>query len=171
MRIPIAFVAAAPLALALGACGDANEPDDRIVDTAETDPNAVDVNLPKVPVEYPEVALNARSTVDYQGEYSQRLPGGQSRTLTLRDDDVWVFRDESGRESTGTFNWYSDNSRILIPRDGENEVYAVADGALYRLPDENAPTSGPRTEEQTFRRVIGPGEPMPATGSADTGER
>jgi hypothetical protein len=167
MRILIAL-AAAPFALTLAACdNDSEVPDDRIVDTPEAGPNEVDVNLPNVPVEYPEVAVNARETVDYAGDYSQTLPDGRSRTLTLGRDDTYTFRDESGAESRGTYNWYSDNSRILIRRDGANEVYAIADGALYRMTDENAPTTGRKTAEQTYRRVVGPGGQMGASSGVE----
>ena len=52
----IALTLAAPFALALAACEvEPNEPDDRIVETGETDPNAVDVEVPDVPVETPTV--------------------------------------------------------------------------------------------------------------------
>lgn len=171
MQPRFTFALAATAALALAACNvEPNEPDDRIVDTAEADPNAVDVDLPRVPVEYPEVPVNARTSVDYAGSYAQTQRDGRTQTITLRDDDTYTLRDADGTETTGTYNWYSDNSRILIRRNGQNEVYAVADGALYRLPDENASTAGRRTEEQTYRRVVGPGGPMPATGSANTGQ-
>lgn len=163
--IKITFPAAC--ALALAACGDNDNVDERIVDTAQTDPNAVDVNLPATQPDYPLVPADARSTVDYAGTYSQRLPDGRERTITLGADDRYTIRDETGVETSGTYNWYSDNSRILIKRNGENEVYAIADGALYRLADENAPTTGTRSPETTFRRVVGPGGPMGATGSVD----
>lgn len=138
---------AAPLALALAACGD-NE-------TAETEmaegPSPANVELPEVPVTYPEVPLDARSTVDYEGTYAQSTPQGE-RMITLGDDDTYVMRDETGTETRGTFNWYSDNSRILIREDGETQVYAIADGAIYRLADENTPTTGPMTAEQAYMR-------------------
>lgn len=172
MHARFTFALAATAAFGLAACdNEPDVPDDRIVPVTESDPNAVDVNLPDVPIEYPEVPVNARETVDYAGSYGQPQAGGGTRTITLREDDTYTIREPSGTETEGTFNWYADNSRILIRRDGENEIYAVADGALYRLPDENASTSGPRTEGQTYRRVIGPGGPMPATGSANVGQQ
>ena len=166
MRLAL-VTAVAPMALALSACGDDTEVDDRIVDTAETDPNAVEVNLPDGQLDYPTVPANARTSVDYAGTYSQSLPGGRTRSITLADGDRYTMRDENGVEISGTYNWYSDNSRILIKRDGRNEVYAIADGALYRLADENAPTTGKMTEEMTYRRALGPGGAMGATGSVD----
>ena len=158
-RFTLALAAAA--ALGLAACDtEPNEPDERIVG-ATTDPDAVDVDLPAIPVEYPEVPVNPQATVDYAGSYAQTLPGGRTRTIALADDGTYFIRDEAGRESTGTFSRSSDNRRILIRRDGETKVYAVADGVLYRLADENAPIAGQRTAEQTFRRVVG------AAGSLD----
>jgi uncharacterized lipoprotein NlpE involved in copper resistance len=153
---------AAPLALALAACGDRTPADDAPNETA-----GVDVNLPQVDTRFPSVAPNARTSVNYAGTYAQPIGAGQ-RSITLRTDDTYVMRDENGVETTGTYNWYADNSRILIKRDGRNEVYAIADGALYRMPDEQAPTTGTMTEEQTFRRVGAAGNAsMPAgTNSA-----
>lgn len=160
MRFALAATIAAPLALALAACGD------RTADEPAADTAGVDVNLPQVDPRFPSVAPDARTSVNYAGTYAQPVGAGE-RSITLRTDDTYVMRDENGVESTGTFNWYDDNSRVLIRRDGKNEVYAIADGALYRMPDEQAPTAGPMTEEQTFRRVVGPGGAMGATGSAD----
>lgn len=166
MRLPL-VLAAAPIAFVLSACGDDTKVDDRIVDTAETDPNAVEVNLPDGQLDFPSVPANARTSVDYAGSYTQSLPGGGTRSITLADGDRYTIRDENGVESSGTYNWYADNSRILIKRDGRNEVYAVADGALYRLADKDAPTTGTMTEEMTYRRVVGPGDAVGASGSVD----
>lgn len=163
MKRFLLLLLAAPLALS--ACGD-SEVDDRVVDTGDSD--AVEVNLPATQPDYPLVPADARSTVDYQGTYSQRTADGRERTIMLGEGDTFTMRDEDGVESSGTYNWYSDNSRILIKRNGENEVYAIADGALYRLADENAPTTGPFTEDAIYRRVVGPGGPMETTGSAGT---
>ena len=77
------------------------------------------------------------------------------------------MRDENWVEPSRAYNWYDDNSRILIRTDDGNHVYAIADGAVYRMPDEQAPTTGTMTEQQTYRRVIGPGGPMGATGTSD----
>lgn len=166
----LALAALAPLALGLAACGDSNNVDDRVVSTTENMDEAVDVDLPDIPVETPQVAVNARNTVDYAGTYSQQTQGGGERSITLNADDTYSMRDESGVETSGSFNWYSDNSRILIRQDGETQVYAIADGAIYRLPDENASITGPMTPEQTYVRVVGPGGAMPTTASANTGE-
>lgn len=57
MRLRLTYALAATAALALAACNsEPNAPDDRIVDTAEADPDAIDVELPEVPVETPTVS-------------------------------------------------------------------------------------------------------------------
>lgn len=160
MRFALKATIAAPIALALAACGD------RTTDDAATETAGVDVDLPEVDPRFPSVAPDARTSVNYAGTYAQPVGAGE-RSITLRTDDTYVMRDENGVESTGAYSWYDDNSRILIRRGGQTEVYAIADGALYRMPDEQAPTTGTMTEEQTFRRVIGPGGAMGATGSVD----
>ena len=162
MRLAPALSLAAPLALALAACGDTAP-----ADTADADTAGVDVNLPQVEPRFPSVAPDARTSVNYAGTYAQPVGEGE-RAITLRTDGTYVMRDPDGAEITGTYNWYDDNSRILIKVNGENQVYAIADGALYRMPDESAPSTGTMTEEQTYRRVTGPGGTMGGTGSANT---
>lgn len=170
MNPRLALAALAPLAFGLAACGDSDIVDERITGETGEMPTPGDVDLPDVPVEYPEVATNARATVDYVGTYSLSLPDGSERSITLNEDDTYSMRDESGAETTGTYNWYSDNSRILIREDGETQVYAIADGAIYRLPDANTPVSDPTTPEQTYVRVGGPRGATPTAGANAGGE-
>jgi hypothetical protein len=152
MRLATSLSLAAPLALALAACGDTAP-----ADSADTETAGVDVKLPQVEPRFPSVAPDARTSVNYAGTYAQPVGDGE-RAITLRTDGTYVMRGPDGVETSGTYNWYDDNSRILIKVDGKNQVYAIADGALYRMPDENASTSGPMSEEQTYRRVTaGPG--------------
>ena len=85
---PIArFALAAPLALALAACGETTDVDDRVVQTGGVEPPA-DVRLPQVDVEYPQVPLDARGTVDYVGTYELRTADDQVSTIALAADDV-----------------------------------------------------------------------------------
>ena len=148
MRIAFATIAA-PLVLALAACGGNDA-----ADTAEagTETAAADVNLPQVEARFPSVAPDARTSVNYAGTYAQPVGAGQ-RSVTLRTDGTYTMRDENGVETSGSYNWYSDNTRILIKQGDQNMVYAIANGALYRMPDANAPTTGTMTEEQTWRRT------------------
>ena len=151
MRASNFFAVLPALPLALAACGAENDVDERVVSTGPE--RGVEVDLPTVPVKYPEVPLDARNTVDYEGAYEQRRSDGRIDRITLEPDDRYTIRDQNGAERSGSFNWYADNSRILIRDAGEDRVYAIADGALYRMEDETAPLDSPRTEARTYRRV------------------
>ena len=144
MNTKIYLAALAPLAIALAGCGgDAAEP---TVDDTTTATQA------DATVAYPEAPLDARGMLDYQGTYSMNAADGTTRSITLGPDDTYTIANADGTNSTGTFNWYSDNSRILIKENGENQVYAVADGYLYRLADENAPLNGTVTADMAYSR-------------------
>ena len=157
MTRTFAFAAAAPLALALAACGGSDETAAPADDGMATTTSANTPTMQPDGTAYPQVALDARSTVDYQGSYELREPDGRTSTLTLGDNDSYTMRGADGTESQGTFNWYSDNSRILIRENGETQVYAVADGALYRMRDENQSVENAANPGNAYMRV---GDPM-----------
>lgn len=150
MNISARLAFAAPLALALAACGDTTEVDDSAIDTAEVEAPA-DVTLPTVPVEFPEVPLDPRNTVDYAGTYELSDENGQVSTIVLREDG-YTWRAPDGTETSGSFTWGPENDRILIEREGETQAYAVAQDVLYRLSSVDAPADGERSEETTWRR-------------------
>lgn len=159
MNIPARLAFAAPLALALAGCGDTTEVDDSAADTAEVEAPA-DVTLPTVPVEYPEIPLDPRTTVDYAGAYELTDANGQVSTIVLRED-TYTWRAPDGTETSGSFTWGPENDRILIERGGETQAYAVAPNVLYRLPSADAPADGERSEETTWRRS----DPTPTDGN------
>lgn len=159
MNTSVRLALAAPLVLGLVACGDTTEVDDRVVETADQAP--VDVALPEIPVEYPEVPLDARGTVDYAGAYELHGQNGEIDRITLEADGTYVWRAPDGTETTGDFTWGEDNSRILITRDGETHAFAVAEDVLYRLPEQDAPLAGERNEQTTWRRS----DPTPTDGN------
>jgi hypothetical protein len=119
----------------------------------ETSADAAAAAIETAPKGFPAVPANARTTVKYQGTYSHLGADGKSTTLLLGPDDSWTMTDPDGKVTKGTFNWYSDNSRILIKDGDKTDVYAVADGVLYHLVGKDAPVSGPFTEDVTWRRV------------------
>ncbi|MEW4449266.1 hypothetical protein [Qipengyuania sp. JC766] len=146
MRKFLTTLAIAPATLALAACGGGGDAADPV------EGEAVDVTVPKTEVSYPEVPLDARNTVDYQGTYQLRRADGTSTTIALGEDDTYRLQGEDGLVKTGEFSWYSDNSRILI-RDGEeNMVFGVADGYLYQLEGPEAEANGPRSADMTYER-------------------
>ncbi|MXP15468.1 hypothetical protein GRI44_11970 [Altererythrobacter confluentis] len=152
MRNSIKVAFAAPLALAISACGDKDAADQQVAAGGTETTAPVTTNAP---AQMPAVAADARTSVQYAGAYDQRLPDGRTRTITLNADDTYTVRDENGVETTGTYNWYSDNSRILIGTGANKQVYAIADGAIYQLADENTPVTGAMTADQAYFRSAG----------------
>lgn len=144
-RIPFALVAASSLALA--ACGGAK------TETAEADPAATTAAVPAPAATFPAVPSNARTAVKYEGTYSQTGADGKTSTLVLGPNDGYTMTAADGTSTKGTFNWYSDNSRILIKNGEATDIYAIADGAIYKLADKNAAVTGPFTEAVTWRRT------------------
>ncbi|MFN6933705.1 MAG: hypothetical protein ACK4NZ_00960 [Tsuneonella sp.] len=131
---------AAATSFALAACGG-----------AKTEPAPADTTVAAAPAPaatFPAVPANARTAVKFEGTYSQTGADGKTSTLALGPNDSWTMTAADGTVTKGTYNWYSDNSRILIGED----VYAIADGAIYKLADKNAPVTGPFTEAVTWRR-------------------
>ena len=125
---------------ALAACGG-----------AKTEPAPADTTVAAAPAPaatFPSVPANARTSVKFEGTYSQTGADGKTSTLALGPNDSWTMTAADGTVTKGTYNWYSDNSRILIGED----VYAIADGAIYKLADKNAAVTGPFTEAVTWRR-------------------
>lgn len=149
MNTRILLASLAPIALGLAACGGNDTAEPTVDDTAATTPA-------DTAVAYPEAPLDARGSVDYAGTYTQKAADGTTRSIVLGPDDGYTITNADGSTSTGTFNWYSDNSRILIKEGGTNEVYAVADGYLYRLADENAPLNGAVTAGNAYTKVNTP---------------
>lgn len=148
MRMITTLAILAPAALALSACGASEE------EVTDTDFGMDSGNAATDSTEMPAVPANARSTVDFAGTYEQRSSDGRIRTVTLNTDDTYKMTDIEGVETTGTYSWYSDNSRILIKENGQNNVFAIADGAIYEMAGPDALTTGAMTEDQMFRKSL-----------------
>lgn len=140
-RMTLALAAASSLALA--ACGGAKT-DDATLAEADTTTMA----KPAAPATFPAVATDARSTLKYEGTYTQAGADGTTSTLVLGPNDTWTMTAADGTKTNGTYNWYSDNSRILI----NDDIYAIADGAVYKMASKDAAVTGPFTENVTWRR-------------------
>lgn len=138
----LTFALAAASSLALAACGGAKTDE---TTTAEADTTMA---TPAAPATFPAVATNARGTLKYEGTYTQTGADGKTSTLVLGPNDTWTMTAADGTTTNGTYNWYSDNSRILIGDD----VYAIADGAVYKMASKEAAVTGPFTEDVTWRR-------------------
>lgn len=119
------LIPVAALALLAGCKG--NAPDPAASDAAAT-ATVAGVDLPALPD-------NPKATVTVPGSYASN-----GNILVLGADDSAVMTDAAGKETKGKWAWYSDGKRILLTAD--KSVFAVADGALYKLADKDAPLTG-----------------------------
>jgi len=116
-------------------------------------PEATEAAAPAAaPAALPTVAANARTTVQFAGSYTQTGADGKTSTLKLNADDTYELTGADGKTVKGGFNWYKDGSRLLLDDAGGKAIYAVADGAVYKLADKDAPTTG-LTAEQMWTRA------------------
>lgn len=104
------------------------------------------------PAALPAVPANARTTVQFAGSYSQTGADGKTATLKLSADDTYELTGADGKTVKGGFNWYKDGSRLLLDDAGGKAIFAVADGAVYKLADKDAPVTG-LTAEQMWTRA------------------
>ncbi len=100
----------------------------------------------------PAVATNARTTLKFAGAYNQTGGDGKVTTLTLGADDTYEWTGADGKPVKGTFSWYKDGSTILLDAAGGKGVYAIADGAVYKIADKDAPRTG-FTADQMWSRA------------------
>ena len=123
----------AALALVAGCKG--NAPEATATDTAATATTAAATEMPALPE-------NAKATA------AASVPGSYANAgavLVLGADDSATMTDAAGKVTKGKWAWYSDGRRILLTAD--KSVWAVADGALYKMADKDAPLSGFTTDQ------------------------
>ena len=65
----------------------------------------------------------------------------KTSTLKLNADDTYEWTGADGKTAKGAFSWYKDGSRILLDDAGGKAIYAIADGAVYKLADKDAPVT------------------------------
>lgn len=94
------------------------------------------------PAAMPTVGANARTTLQFAGDYRQTSADGKATSLALAADESYVWTDATGKVTKGKFSWYKDGSTILLDEAGGKGVYAVADGAVYKLASKDAPRTG-----------------------------
>ena len=104
----------------------------------------------------PAVAANARTTLKYAGTYNQTNVDGKVSTLKLGADDSYEWTAADGKIVKGSFSWYKDGSTIMLDAAGGKGVYAIADGAIYKIADKDAPRTG-FTADQMWSRAAAPG--------------
>lgn len=127
------------VALALVAGCKGKEPEAVVTDTAAASSEAAFTALPALPE-------NAKATVKPSGTYAS----GAAK-LKLADDMSAEMTDAAGKVTKGKWAWYSDGKRIVFS--GDKSVWAVADGALYKLASKDAPLTG-LTADQVWSKSM-----------------
>jgi hypothetical protein len=100
----------------------------------------------------PAVATNARGTVKFAGTYTQTGADGKATSLALTADDKYTWTGADGKAVSGAFSWYKDGSTILLDAAGGKATYAIADGAVYKIVNKDAPRTG-FTADQMWARA------------------
>lgn len=91
------------------------------------------------PVVLPSLPDDPKATVDPAGIYS----GAGGKLQLGADKRVELIR--NGKVIKGKWAWYADRKRILVTAD--KSIWAVADGALYRMDNRDAPLENFRAEQ------------------------
>ena len=99
----------------------------------------------------PAVTANARTTLKYAGVYKQTAADGKMTTLKLNADDSYEWTDAGGKTVKGAFNWYKDGGTMMLDAAGGRGVFAIADGAIYKIAGKDAPRTG-FTADQMWTR-------------------
>ncbi len=120
------LISLAAVALIAGCKGKA--PEAVATDTTATASDAVAAVMPALPA-------NPKATAKVDGSYTNAMG-----SLKLGTDMSAVMTGADGKAVTGKWAWYSDGKRILLTAD--KSVWAVADGALYKLAGKDAALSG-----------------------------
>ncbi len=152
----MAFILAAPLALA--ACGDQPKGENaedfaaRVNDggaTAEqTTRGRPQPDGPRDP-SLPRVAADGRQALQQATAYTRPNPDGTADSLSIGNDGTFTLV-EGGRTQTGTWEWLPDGKRLRLQGVVRQPVVLVADGALYRMQNENVPFDDV-TPDRTYR--------------------
>ncbi len=93
----------------------------------------------------PTLPADPKATVKPEGSYT-----GAGGKLTLGADMSAELTGADGVAAKGKWAWYSDGKRILLTAD--KSVWAVADGALYKLAGKDAPLTG-LTADQVWTKA------------------
>ena len=120
------LISLAAVALIAGCKGKA--PETVATDTTATASDAVAAVMPALPAD-------PKATAKVDGSYTNAMG-----SLKLGTDMSAVMTGADGKAVTGKWAWYSDGKRILLTAD--KSVWAVADGALYKLAGKDAALSG-----------------------------
>lgn len=138
----------------LAACGQQSEgesADDfasRVNGDSATSPPPGSTDGPADPG-MPRVAADGRKALAQGVTYHQR---GGANSIAIRSDGTFTLV-EDGRTTTGKWDWLADGKRLRLEGVTYGPIVLVANGALYRMQNENVPF-----DDVTPDRMYVPGE-------------
>jgi|GEM_PF-5045278 len=86
----------------------------------------------------PQPAPDGKEAVSYETSYVQQAPGGGQDGLTINEDGTFRLV-EGGKITEGTWDWLPDGKRLRLNEVDYRPIVLIADGAIYRLTNENVP--------------------------------
>lgn len=87
----------------------------------------------------PQAAANGRKAVTFATPYTQvDANTGVKRGLTINQDGTFDLL-ENGQATHGTYTWLADGKRLRLNGVANRPIVLVANGAIYRLTNENVP--------------------------------
>lgn len=91
------------------------------------------------PTNLPQPAANGKQAVTFATPYTQVDPNsGDKRGLTINQDGTFELV-ENGKTTKGTYTWLPDGKRLKLNGVAERPIVLIANGAIYRLTNENVP--------------------------------
>ena len=86
----------------------------------------------------PRVASNGKQALRKGAAYTQKGLDGQPGSLAINPDGTYALI-ENGRTQRGNWEWLPDGKRLRLQGVANGPIVLVADGALYRMQNEDVP--------------------------------
>ena len=86
----------------------------------------------------PKVAANGQQAVRFDSDYVNTAADGSTSGLSIYQNGTFRLV-ENGQLTEGRYEWLPDGKRLRLNGVGFRPIVLVADGALYRMTNENVP--------------------------------
>ena len=102
----------------------------------------------------PRVAADGRKALAAGTAYRRTNPDGTHDSLAIAEDGTFTL-EQGGRRQTGEWEWLPDGKRLRLLGVTHQPIVLIADGALYRMQNENVPFDDV-TPDRVYRRGADP---------------
>ncbi|MXP26299.1 hypothetical protein GRI39_09650 [Altererythrobacter indicus] len=138
-------VLGAVLAMMLAGCGardegeSANDFAARIKGESAASANASNQKKNAAVANLPQAAADGKKAVKFAEQYVPAGSDAKSQNgLTIRPDGTFALA-ENGKKVSGKYQWLPDGKRLRLIGVESRPIVLVANGALYRMTNENVP--------------------------------